>query len=183
MRKLDDHKIKKLIQGCNRGQPTGGPQIGICNGVQNSRCPGNIRKKYIQDVLTPTSLSWGMGHMEQGHWELFCTATAVQLTSGRSFNISITFNWFHRYVKCCGLALSQGDGSDFNPWCNWEATLPGYSACMRAWRWLPPCHGATPAQIYYGSPVKLEKYGNAGSCGQLWKELEMVQQRKIGAGI
>ena len=30
-----------------RVQPRGGPQIGICNGVQNSRCPGNIRKIYI----------------------------------------------------------------------------------------------------------------------------------------
>ena len=48
---------------CNRVQP-GGPQTGICNGVQNSRCPGNIK---IWDVLTPTSLNWGMGHMEQGH--------------------------------------------------------------------------------------------------------------------
>ena len=63
-------------------QPRGGPQIGICNGVQNSGCSGNIREKYVSDVLTPTSLSWGMGHMEQGHSELFCIATAVQLTSG-----------------------------------------------------------------------------------------------------
>ena len=31
----------------NRVQPRGRPQIGICNGVQNSRCPGNIRKIYI----------------------------------------------------------------------------------------------------------------------------------------
>ena len=31
---------------CNRVQPRGGPQIGICNGVKNSRCPGNIRKIY-----------------------------------------------------------------------------------------------------------------------------------------
>ena len=27
-------------------QPRGGPQIGICNGVQNSRCPRNTRKIY-----------------------------------------------------------------------------------------------------------------------------------------
>ena len=40
------------------------------------------KKIYIYDVLTPTSLSWGMGHMEQGHSEVFCTATALQLTSG-----------------------------------------------------------------------------------------------------
>ena len=31
----------------NRVQPRGGPQIGICKGVQNSRCPGNLRKIYI----------------------------------------------------------------------------------------------------------------------------------------
>ena len=86
-------------------------------------------------------------------------------------------------LNSCGHALSQGDGSDFHPRCNWEATPPGYSACMRAWMRLAPHQGATPAQTYYGSPVKLEKYGNAGSCGQLWEESEMVQQRKIGAGI
>ena len=86
-------------------------------------------------------------------------------------------------LNSCGRALSQGDGSDFNPGCNWEATPPGYSACVKAWRWLTPHHRAMPAQTSYGSPEKLEKYGNAGSCGQLWEELEMVQQRKIGAGI
>ena len=41
---------------------------------------------------------------------------------------------------------------------------------------MAPCHGATPAQTYYGSPVKLEKYGKAGSCGQLWEESEMVAE-------
>ena len=56
-----------------------------------------------------------------------------------------------------GHALSQGDGSDFNPRCNWEVTPPGYSTCMRAWRRLAPYHGATPAQTYYGVPVKLEE--------------------------
>ena len=71
-------------------------------------------------------------------------------------------------LNSCGHALSQGDGSDFNPWRNWEATPPGYSACVRA---------------DYGSLVKLEKYGNAGSCGQLWEESEMVWQRKIGAEV
>ena len=54
---------------------------------------------------------------------------------------------------------------------------------LTAWRTLAPHHRATPARTYYGSPVKLEKYGNAGSCGQLWEELEMVWQRKVGAGI
>ena len=32
------------VTGCSQ---EGGPQIGICNGVQNSRCPGNIRNIYI----------------------------------------------------------------------------------------------------------------------------------------
>ena len=52
--------------------------------VMGSRTQGvqEILEKYMYDVLTPTSLSWGMGHMEQGHSELFCVATAVQLTSG-----------------------------------------------------------------------------------------------------
>ena len=31
----------------NRVQPRRRPHIGICNGVQNSRCSGNIRKIYI----------------------------------------------------------------------------------------------------------------------------------------
>ena len=86
-------------------------------------------------------------------------------------------------LNSCGPALSQGDGSDFNPCCNWEANPPGYRVCVRAWRWLSPHYRATPAWTYYSIPVKLEKYGNAGSCGQLWEESEMVHQRKIGAGI
>ena len=65
-------------------------------------------------------------------------------------------------LNSCALALNQGDVSDFHPRCNWEATPPGYSACMRAWRRLAPCPGATPAQAYYGSPVKLKEYRNAG---------------------
>ena len=51
-------------------------------------------------------------------------------------------------LNSCGHALSQGDGSDFNPECNWEATPPGYRACMRAWRRLAPCHGATHCLLY-----------------------------------
>ena len=60
-------------------------------------------------------------------------------------------------LNSCGHALSQGDGSDFHPRCNCEATPPGYSTCGRTWRRLAPCHGATPAQTYYANPVKLEK--------------------------
>ena len=36
-----------VLQDCNRAQPRGGPQRGICNGVQNSTCPGNTRTIYI----------------------------------------------------------------------------------------------------------------------------------------
>ena len=62
----------------------------------------------------------------------------------------------------CGPALSLGAERDFHPRCNWEATPPGYRACVRAWRRLAPRHRATPAQTYCGSLVKLEEYGNAG---------------------
>ena len=86
-------------------------------------------------------------------------------------------------LNSCGPALSHGNGSDFNSWCNWEATPPGYRACIRARRWLDPHHRATPARTYYGCPEKLEEYKNAGRCGQLWEELEMVRQKKIGTGI
>ena len=68
-------------------------------------------------------------------------------------------------LNSSGHALSQGDGSDFNPWYNWEATPPGYRACVRAWRLLVPYHRTTPAWTYYGSPVKLEKIQE---CWQLW---------------
>ena len=37
-------------------------------------------------------------------------------------------------------------------------------------------HRAIPAQTYYGSSVKREEHGNAGSWGQLWEELEMVAE-------
>ena len=47
----------------------------------------------------PTSLNRGMGCMEQGHGELVGIATVLQITSRTVFNISITFNWFHGYVK------------------------------------------------------------------------------------
>ena len=83
----------------------------------------------------------------------------------------------------CGHALSQGDGSDFDPSHNWEAAPPGHSAHVRAWSWFIPCHGATPVWTNYGSQERLEKYGNAGRCGRLWEESEMGTQRNIGAGI
>ena len=37
-------------------------------------------------------------------------------------------------LSSCGPALSPGDGSDFHPRWDWEATPPGYRACVRAWR-------------------------------------------------
>ena len=60
----------------------GRSQEGICNGVQNSRCPGNIRKIYIGCPHPHKPEPGGMGHMEQGHSELFWVATALQLTPG-----------------------------------------------------------------------------------------------------
>ena len=50
-------------------------------------------------------------------------------------------------LNSCGHALSQGDGSDFHPGCNWEATSPGYSPCVRTWRSLTSHHRATPAGL------------------------------------
>ena len=47
-------------------------------------------------------------------------------------------------LNSCDHALSQGDGGDFDPGCNWEATPTGYSACVRAWRWLTPHHAMGP---------------------------------------
>ena len=72
-------------------------------------------------------------------------------------------------LNSCGRALSQRVGSDCNPGCNWEATPPGYSTCMRAWRRLAPHHRATPDGTYYGSPEKLENTGMlaaVANCGR-----------------
>ena len=75
-------------------------------------------------------------------------------------------------LNSCGHALIQEAGNDFHPRCNWEATPPGYSACVRAWRWLAPCHGVSPAQTYCGSPEKLEEQGmlaGVTDCRTSWK--------------
>ena len=50
----------------NRVQPRGGPKQGF---VVGSRTQGvqKILEKIYRDVLTPTSLSWGMGHVEHSH--------------------------------------------------------------------------------------------------------------------
>ena len=80
------HKDANEVAGCvpywNRVQPRGGPQEGICNGVQSSRCPGNIRKMFVGCPYPHRPEPWGMGHMEQGHSELFWVARALQLTPG-----------------------------------------------------------------------------------------------------
>ena len=59
-----------------------GPKKGFVNGVQDSGCPGNIGKMYIGCPHPHRPEPGGMGHMEQDHSELFCIATAMQLTSG-----------------------------------------------------------------------------------------------------
>ena len=38
---------------------------------------------------------------------------------------------FMDMLNSCGHALSQGDGSDFHPGLNWEATPIPYSTCVR----------------------------------------------------
>ena len=65
-----------------RVQPRERPQEGICDGVQDSGCPGNIRKMYIGCPHPHRPEPGGMGHMEQGHSELFWVARALQLTPG-----------------------------------------------------------------------------------------------------
>ena len=66
----------------SRVQPRGGTQEGICNGVQSLGCPGNIRKMYVGCPHPHKPEPGGMGHMEQGHSELFWVARALQLTAG-----------------------------------------------------------------------------------------------------
>ena len=145
-------------------QPRGGPQIGICNGVQNSKCPGNIRKIYI-GCPHPHKPELGEGTHGVGPFRavLYSNSCTANLWHGHLTYLQ-PLTGFMDMLNSCGYALSQGAGSDFHSRCNWEAAPPGYSASVRAWRRLAPCHGATPAQTYYGSPVKLEEYGNAGRC-------------------
>ena len=80
---MESHVARDVKKwNCNRVQPRGGPQTRIYNGVQNSRCPGNIRKIYIGCPHPHKPEPSGMEHMEQGHSELFWVATALQLTPG-----------------------------------------------------------------------------------------------------
>ena len=87
-------------------------------------------------------------------------------------------------LNSCGLALSQGDGSDFHPRCNWETTNSPWlqSPCKSLERIGSTPQGHTCPNLLW-QPSKAGRIGNAGSCGQLWEELEMVQQREIGTGI
>ena len=59
----------------------------------------------------------------------------------------------------CGHALSQGDGRDFNPFCNWEAAPPGYSTCV-SWESVCP----TPARTNPGS----QERQRLRECWQVW---------------
>ena len=73
------HKPLNLVEaGCSQEE---GPKKGFVMGSR-TQVLQEILEQYIEDVLTPISLSWGKGHMEEGHLELFCVATAVQLISG-----------------------------------------------------------------------------------------------------
>ena len=131
---------------CSRVQARGGLQIEICNGVQNSKCPGNISKIYIECHHPPKPELVKMTHgAEPLRAVLHSNSCAANLWHGHLTYLQ-PLTGFTDTFNCCGHALSQGDGSDFHPRCNWEASPPGSSACVRAWRRLAPCHGATHAQ-------------------------------------
>ena len=86
-------------------------------------------------------------------------------------------------LNSCSHALSQGDGNDFHPGCNWGQLLLVTVPACESLDMIGSTPWPTPAWTYYDSPVKLEEYWNAGRCNWLWEESEMVLQRKIGAGI
>ena len=142
----------------NRVQPREGPQIGICNGGPELK----VSRRYWKDIYRISSPPWA--------WAVGSGGRGVHTQGAGPFRIvsysnSCAANLWHGFIDMlhsCGHALSQGDGSVFHPRGDWEATPPDYIVCLRAWRRLAPCHGAIPAQTYYGSPVKLEEYGNAG---------------------
>ena len=79
---MESHVARDVKKwNCNRVQSRGGPQTRIYNGVQNSRCPGNIRKIYM-GCPHPHKLELGEGTHGAGPFRAVCIATAVQLTSG-----------------------------------------------------------------------------------------------------
>ena len=139
-----------------QGAAKEGPQIGICNGVQNSRCPGNTRKIYI-GCPHPHKPELGEGTHGAGPFRAVLYSNSCADNPGCDHLIYVyPLTGFRDMLKSCGHALNQGAGSDFHPGSNWEATPPGCGAYVRVWRRLAPRHGATPTQTYYGSPVKLE---------------------------
>ena len=124
-----------------------------------------ILEKYIYMMSSPPQACAGEGTHGTGPFRtvLYSNSFAANPWHGHLTCLQ-PLTGFKDMLNSCGHALSQGDWSDFHPRCNWEATPPGYGTCVRAWRRLAPCNGATPAQTYYGSPVKLEEYGNAARC-------------------
>ena len=79
-------------------------------------------------------------------------------------------------LNSCDPALSQGDGSDFHPRWDWEATPPGYRACVRTWRWLAPCHGAHTCPDLLWQPSKA---GGIRGCWQV--QLNVGGVRNVAA--
>ena len=76
-------------------------------------------------------------------------------------------------LSSCGHALSQGNGSDFHPGYNWQATAPGYSTCMRAWRRLAPPMGPHLPRLTQASKKGWKKRGvlaGVPNCGRSQKQ-------------
>ena len=106
------------VSDCNRVQPRGGPQIGICNAAQNSRCPGNIRKNIYIGCSYPNKPELGEGTHGAGPFRavLYSNSCADNLWRGHLTYLS-TLTGFIDMLNGCGHALSQGDRSDFHPKC------------------------------------------------------------------
>ena len=117
---------------CIRVQPRGRPHIRIFNGVQNSRCPENTRKKYI-GCPHPHKPELGEGTRGAGPFRvvLYSNSCAANLWHGH-LTYLLPLTGFIDMFNSCGQALSQGGGSDFQPSCNWEETPSGSSTCMRS---------------------------------------------------
>ena len=124
---------------CNRVQP-GEPQVGICNGVRNLGCPGNILKIYM-----------GCPHPHKSELEdgTHGAGPLRVVLHSNSFadnfrNSHLTYlqllTGFMDMLNSCGHALSQGEETGFHTGCNQEAAAPGYSTCVRAWSKRGPCN-------------------------------------------
>ena len=103
--------------------------------------------------------------MEQGHSELFCTATAVQLTPGSHLTLLELLTGFIGMLDSCGHALSQGHASDFHPRCSWEATPPGFQCLHESLEKTGsmPWGHACPDLLW--KPSKAGRIRNAGRWG------------------